>query len=113
VVTERSPLSRGERDATPRAALARAHFDALVAPHLGGAPTPALLDGLGALLALHADADPFDGTCVHLDEHGYGTRSSMVLVMGRGGRALRWREGKPCRGPLEDRSALLAELVGG
>jgi uncharacterized protein with NRDE domain len=114
VVSERSPfaLERGAPDAgvdTPRAALVRDRFAELAEPHLRAGDDDALLAGLGALLAIHGD-EPFHGTCVHLDDFAYGTRSSMGLLLGAGRAKLRWLEGKPCRAAWEDRSELLRGL---
>jgi uncharacterized protein with NRDE domain len=111
IVTERSPHG----DDTPRAKLIRRRFAEAIEPRLaagGTAATPGVLDALGALLALHDDDDPIAGTCVHADALGYGTRSSLVLWLDPAARgsAMRWAEGKPCRVPFEDRTALLAEL---
>lgn len=58
---------------------------------------------LGALLTEH-DADPAAATCLHLEDRGYGTRSSMVLLVPVTNRApptMTWAEGPPCRSPFE------------
>jgi uncharacterized protein with NRDE domain len=91
VVTERS-LGANDEGRT-EAILARLEA-------LGPAPSD---EALTELLRHHGDP-PLHGTCVHLPEHGYGTRSSMVLV----GRAdatrphMRFADGKPCVTPYVD-----------
>jgi uncharacterized protein with NRDE domain len=61
------------------------------------APTP---EALRSLLTIHGPT-PLDGTCVHADEVGYGTRSSTVLLADASGKAeLFWGEGHPCTGEL-------------
>jgi hypothetical protein len=71
---------------------------------------PPTLDGLRALLVVHgAQGDPLAGSCVHADEHGYGTRSGFVFI--GGDRAVaRWYEGHPCKAPASDLGPALAEL---
>ncbi|HTM68029.1 MAG TPA: NRDE family protein [Candidatus Binatia bacterium] len=61
-------------------------------------PTPA---ALGAMLGVHGSS-PLDGTCVHMPERGYGTRSSTIVRMDdRGARFGMWhREGPACGGPF-------------
>jgi hypothetical protein len=100
VVTERS-LGGDDRGRTERLLeLFRERVD-------GRPPT---LDGLGALLAVHgAQADPLAGSCVHADEHGYGTRSGFVFIGGERP-AARWYEGHPCTAPPSDLGAALGEL---
>jgi len=73
-------------------------------------PSPARLR---ELLTLHAPPHPAGAaTCIHMDPH-YGTRSSAVLRLtpGLGHAELYAADGRPCLMPLEDRSALLAELA--
>lgn len=66
------------------------------------------------LLTDHDPADPLSATCIHLDELAYGTRSAMVLAIGRGGAratdgetnarmnvTMLWAEGPPCTTPFE------------
>lgn len=64
------------------------------------APDPARL---GTLLTEH-DPDPASATCLHLEDRGYGTRSSMVLtvpVTKGDAPAMTWAEGPPCTSPFE------------
>jgi len=98
VVTERS-FGAGDE---ARAALVRRRWDAL------GELAPG---AIGALLAEHAD-DPFAAACVHADAFGYGTRSSMILMLGERWDTTRllWAEGRPCRTPFAPQDALLREL---
>jgi len=65
------------------------------------------------LLAFHHPDDPFDGTCVHADWLGYGTRSTTLLKLGveGGGDRLLYADGPPCRTALQDRTELLEGLV--
>jgi hypothetical protein len=48
---------------------------------LARAPKAPTAAELGALLAEHAEPG-FEGTCVHAEEQGYGTRSSAILRWG-------------------------------
>jgi uncharacterized protein with NRDE domain len=66
---------------------------------------------LRELLSLHAPPHPAP-TCHHVEPH-YGTRSSTVLRLPAELRhgELYAADGPPCTFPLEDRSALLAELA--
>lgn len=58
----------------------------------------ATVDALRPLLTIHAPS-PLDGTCIHADEVGYGTRSSAIVRVDAEGRAsLAWCEGHPCTG---------------
>lgn len=67
------------------------------------------LDGLGRLLGTHGD-EPMEGTCVHIDDRRYGTRSSTLVAIGTA--TTPWRllhaDGPPCRTPYEDLSHLVA-----
>lgn len=96
VVTERSfGAAPTEREHRLSAALER-----------GPAGARALLP----LLAVHAEP-PFESTCVHLPELGYGTRSSTVIALDPADPLLLHAEGPPCSTPYEDRSALLRTLL--
>jgi uncharacterized protein with NRDE domain len=54
-------------------------------------------EALAALLSVHADPPP-SGTCVHLPEFGYGTRSSTIVRLLPGGRTeFLHAEGTPCK----------------
>lgn len=85
VVIERSlgaaPSQREGRVREQATALAHRPFD-LAAWH--------------ALLAQHVEP-PFESVCVHVDSHGYGTRSSsIILVDDRGVRSFLFADGPPC-----------------
>lgn len=71
---------------------------------------PLDLERLGRLMASHNEEEPFDGLCVHLPDHGYGTRSSALLVLGGAAPKLWWAGALPCQTPYEDRSELLRTL---
>jgi uncharacterized protein with NRDE domain len=68
---------------------------------------------LGALLGSQAE-DPFAAPCVHADAFGYGTRSSLVLMLGQRWEDTRWlwAEGKPCVTPHVEQAALVRALAG-
>jgi uncharacterized protein with NRDE domain len=59
---------------------------------------------LQEVMKIHEPAAPPAGTCVHLDQWGYGTRSSMILMNGR----VWWAEGPPCVTPYIEVTAALA-----
>jgi Transport and Golgi organisation 2 len=101
VVTERSFGAADDR----RGELVRRRWD-----DLHGDLSPA---ALGALLARH-DEDPFAATCVHLDAMGYGTRSSLILMLGAQwvGTHFLWAEGRPCVTPFAPQTALIDALSG-
>jgi uncharacterized protein with NRDE domain len=65
------------------------------------------------LLRTHA-ADGLEGTCVHLPSHGYGTRSSTIVEIGRAPADVRWwhADGPPCTTEFADLSAELRPLLG-
>jgi uncharacterized protein with NRDE domain len=96
VVTEADAEGR-----SPRAELVRARWPL--------DPAPARL---GEVLVQHAPS-PRDATCIHLDHHGYGTRSATVLRLAPtlSASELWVADGRPCTSPLEDRSRLLAALA--
>src|SRR5207245_2738869 len=54
---------------------------------------------------------PLEGACVHADEFGYGTRSSIQLVLRSSGPDLLWTQGHPCTEPPTDLSPAAAALV--
>jgi uncharacterized protein with NRDE domain len=66
-----------------------------------------------AIMRIHDDAHPLGGTCVHIPELGYGTRSSMVLFVAERLEESRmhWAEGNPCSTPYEDRSQVIEALA--
>jgi hypothetical protein len=72
---------------------------------------PPTSESLARLLSLHA-ADALGGTCVHLPELGYGTRSSAQLWLASPLESSRllWAEGPPCNVAYEDRGDLLRAL---
>lgn len=74
---------------------------------------PLDLSGMSRLMSTHDEAEPFDGLCVHLPEHGYGTRSSALLALGGAKPSLLWAGDRPCETPFEDRSELLVRLFAG
>ncbi len=57
---------------------------------------------LQEVLKVHRPDAPPAGTCVHLDNWGYGSRSSMVLLEGH----LWWAEGPPCVTPYVELQGL-------
>jgi uncharacterized protein with NRDE domain len=95
LVTEESPLGEG-----PRGDLVRARWPLDPSPR-----------AFQALLTLHDPPHP-SPTCIHHDPI-YGTRSSAVLRLGAdlAHAELYTADVRPCLGPLEDRSALLAALA--
>ncbi len=97
VVTEESFDGSG-----PRGELVRARW-----------PLRTDTSSLRELLTVHGEGRR-DAVCVHLEERGYGTRSSTILRLGSSlaGAALFTCDGHPCTAPLEDRSSLLTGLCG-
>jgi len=69
------------------------------------------VEELQTMLGQHA-ADAFGSTCVHMPDFGYGTRSSMLLWMGRSlvSTKMAWAEGPPCTTPFVSQAALLTAL---
>jgi transport and Golgi organization protein 2 len=61
-------------------------------------------------MTVHA-GEPLESACVHADNIGYGTRSSLQLVLRRAGAQALWTDGHPCTNPATDISALTAELL--
>ena len=104
IITERS-LGAGDvgREEAIRARWAR---------EIAGQPLD--LDRLRAMLTEHGATDPRAGTCVHLDDFGYGSRSSLLLSLGDtwAATALRWAEGRPCETEHVDQADLIAALAG-
>ncbi|RAL22844.1 hypothetical protein DL240_08090 [Lujinxingia litoralis] len=66
-------------------------------------------DELVRWMAERDDEHPFEGTCVHLPEFDYGTRSSTVVALGEQAR-FEYCEGAPCDGEYRSYEALLREL---
>jgi uncharacterized protein with NRDE domain len=55
---------------------------------------------------------PLEGACVHADEQGYGTRSSLQLVIRESGAVeFLWTEGHPCTAEASDLSAQATALL--
>jgi len=55
--------------------------------------------------------EPLESACVHADAVGYGTRSSLqLLVRPSGARAL-WTDGHPCVNPARDISEMAKGLL--
>ena len=82
--------------------------EALILPHQS--ILSMTLDGLSALLTVHGDpGDPLAGSCVHAQEHGYGTRSGFVFI-GGARPAARWFEGHPCEARQSELGPSLREL---
>jgi uncharacterized protein with NRDE domain len=106
LITERSfGAGEGEREERARAAYA-----ALFA---AGEPTAASLRGP---MQAHGEPgqSPLESACVHAEMFGYGTRSSLELVVPeRGPVQALWSEGKTCTSLPQDVSALLEPLFHG
>jgi len=96
VVTERSfGAGEGEREMT--VAQAFAHLDPEV--HAWREPMTA-----------HAP-EPLESACVHADVLGYGTRSSLQLILKEKGVAALWTDGHPCTNPAQDLGGLAARIL--
>jgi uncharacterized protein with NRDE domain len=95
VITERS-FGAGEGEREKSVAAAFAHLE----PELHAWRAP---------MTTHA-AEPLESACVHADAVGYGTRSSLQLILRPGGAEALWTEGHPCTNPARDISALTASL---
>jgi uncharacterized protein with NRDE domain len=87
VVTERS-LGASDEGRTERVL---AEWKKLAMP-----PRP---EDLEAIMRLHGEQSPLEGTCVHLPALGYGTRSSMILIATSESTRMFWAEGSPCVTP--------------
>ena len=103
VVTERS-LGGDDR---ARTELVRAKLAALDPSRIPDAAS------IQAIMKIHGGAHPLAGTCVHVPELGYGTRSSMVLFLAERLEDSRmyWAEGNPCSSTYEDRSDMLGAVA--
>jgi len=68
---------------------------------------------LHELLSFHHPDDPFEGTCVHADWLGYGTRSSTILRIDPDPEACRLlhAEGPPCESAYRDLTDLVVRLL--
>jgi transport and Golgi organization protein 2 len=98
VVTERS---FGAGEGAREASVARAF--AGLAPEVHAWRVP---------MTAHAP-EPLESACVHADIVGYGTRSSLQLVLQRKGVAGLWTDGHPCTSPSSDLGALAAQVLSG
>jgi uncharacterized protein with NRDE domain len=87
VVTESSLGARDEGRTS--AVLARGRSMSRAAPDV-----PALQ----AMMRVHGEHSPLEGTCVHIPALDYGTRSSMILTLRDAPRdaTMFWAEGAPC-----------------
>ena len=95
VITERSfGAGEGARERTVAAAFAQ------LEPSLAAWREP---------MTVHA-AEPLESACVHADDIGYGTRSSLQMILRPSGGEGLWTEGPPCVNPARDISPLIASL---
>lgn len=95
VVTERSfGAGQGEREKS-----VAADFSAL----------PPELQAWRAPMTRHA-SEPLESACVHADAVGYGTRSSLQLLVKPSGAEALWTDGHPCTEPAVDLAPLIASL---
>jgi uncharacterized protein with NRDE domain len=103
VVTERS---YGAGEGVREAEVTRECAPLFAAPRLTAA-------SLRPPMQRHGPA-PLESACVHADELGYGTRSSLQLVVRESGACeLLWTEGHPCTEPAQDLSALATNFLRG
>jgi hypothetical protein len=56
--------------------------------------------------------EPLESACVHADAVGYGTRSSLQMVLKKDKVDALWTDGHPCTEPARDISPLAAHLFG-
>ena len=56
--------------------------------------------------------EPLEGACVHADDLGYGTRSSIQLVLRPDRADFLWTTGHPCTEPAQDLSRDASNLLG-
>jgi hypothetical protein len=54
---------------------------------------------------------PLESACVHADALGYGTRSSLQLMLGPESARLLWTDGHPCVNPPRDLSAEATSII--
>lgn len=72
---------------------------------------PSLDDLREPMLAHGPREEPLESACVHAEIFGYGTRSSLQLIVPVGGRVrAAWTEGQPCREQWRDVSDEVAPL---
>jgi len=55
-------------------------------------------------------SEPLESACVHADAVGYGTRSSLQMLVRPGSASALWTDGHPCVNAPRDISALAGEL---
>ena len=67
------------------------------------------LEGWRAPMTRHA-REPLESACVHADALGYGTRSSLQLMLRPGSAEGLWTDGHPCTGEPRSLAPLIAEL---
>lgn len=105
IVTEQGHAWDALRPLGARDAFVRRAWEALPRERRDDLPT------LVGLLGQHGDS-PLDGTCVHADAVGYGTRSSFALALAREEGRSRglWVEGKPCTVPAVELQVELDRL---
>ena len=60
-------------------------------------------------MTVHA-GEPLESACVHADAVGYGTRSSLQMLVRPGSASALWTDGHPCVNAPRDISALAGEL---
>ncbi len=103
IITERS-LGGDDR---ARTELVRQGFRAVAASL---SPT---VESLAALMRQHQPENPVGSPCVHLPELGYGTRSSLLLLLGKswGPTRVLWAEGPPCQNAYVEQNHLLSALL--
>jgi uncharacterized protein with NRDE domain len=98
VVTERSfGAGEGDREVTVRAAFAARPLD------VRAWRTP---------MTAHAK-EPLESACVHAEAAGYGTRSSLQLIVHEKAASMLWTDGHPCTNPSQDFSAAATTLLAG
>jgi Transport and Golgi organisation 2 len=96
VITERSfGAGEGERERSVADAFARLDLEV----HAWRPP-----------MTVHA-REPLESACVHADNIGYGTRSSLQLVLRREVAQALWTDGHPCTNAATDISPLAAQLL--
>lgn len=96
VVTERSfGAGEGDREVSVRAAFQARPLDARA---------------WRAPMTAHAH-EPLESACVHAEAAGYGTRSSLQLIVHANAASMLWTDGHPCTNPVQDFSAAATSLL--
>ena len=98
VITERS-FGAGEGDRERTVALSFARLEPEV--HAWREP-----------MTTHAQ-EPLESACVHADAVGYGTRSSLQMILKKNGVAALWTDGHPCTNAPQDLGGLAAQVLVG